>query len=68
MRALKTVAEYQAERMRVHKEQLLPKGVGVACPECGEEMVRADDMIYTSFPPQIKARCPKCLKEQFLWA
>lgn len=34
---------------------------GIACPECGNELVDSDpDAVLLSHPPQKNIKCPKC--------
>lgn len=37
-----------------------PKGSGVACSQCGTELLFAGNTIKLSHPPQRKVYCPKC--------
>lgn len=38
-----------------------PRPNGIACPECGEEMMDSDPMsTLTSDPPQKNVHCPGC--------
>jgi DNA-directed RNA polymerase subunit RPC12/RpoP len=35
-------------------------GNGIACPNCGEELIDSDNYILTSNPPQRNVKCLKC--------
>ena len=35
------------------------------CPKCGATMVRDDEIVYTSLPPQYRYTCPKCGEVEF---
>ena len=32
----------------------------IACPECGEPLMRRTDIVLTTFPPQYHYKCCKC--------
>lgn len=36
------------------------KKCGIACPECGEELLMDTMVVLTTYPPQRGFHCPKC--------
>lgn len=67
--ALKTLAEANAEAFARFVAAQTVKGNGIACPDCGGEMVDLDDRILLSSPPQIRVHCEACgfTGTRFLW-
>lgn len=58
---MKTLKEYNDERIAHLKEFPEPHGLDIKCPECGEELW--DDSLQNAlltFPPRVNVRCPKC--------
>ncbi len=51
-----TLNEYDTMARQRHHHKLS----GIACPECGNNMTRNDNIVYTSFPPLIKVTCTMC--------
>jgi len=35
-----------------------PQPNGIACPECGEELMDSDALLLTSIPPRRNIHCP----------
>jgi DNA-directed RNA polymerase subunit RPC12/RpoP len=60
---MKSLDEFNAERGRHWKFLNDPSPVpnGIACPECGKEMLDSNPMVtLTSNPPQKNIHCPEC--------
>lgn len=59
-RKLKSIEEHNSEKFRAF--EILNSGTpcGVACPECGAELLADYTISLTSNPPQTPVRCPKC--------
>lgn len=63
MTALKSLAESNAERGAIYQQYEAPKPHpnGIACPECGAELVDSHPMtILPSSPPQKNVACLAC--------
>ncbi|MFA5031204.1 MAG: hypothetical protein WC495_06490, partial [Patescibacteria group bacterium] len=60
MSKLKTVEEYNEEMRKLYQQLEHPQKSGLACPQCGEELLKDTSLVYTSYPPQISVDCPKC--------
>lgn len=60
--ALKPLKEFNAERSAFYfKSKPVPAGNGIACPNCGKELVdSAPNITLTSYPPQKNVACPAC--------
>lgn len=43
-------------RIRYHE----PKRTGIACPECGEELVLSGSTVLLTCPPQYPVKCSVC--------
>lgn len=55
--------EYNKRIMEeIKEEREREKHTGVACDECGEELLYSDNSLLMSYPPQRNVRCPKCDK------
>ena len=58
---MKTLDEHNAERRRSYQDSSAPCPNGIACPDCGAELLDLKpNEIFTSNPPQKKIGCPKC--------
>lgn len=62
---LKTIAEHNAERRRIHEERNKPRPTGVKCDECGTELVRKARSVWPGLapyttPPSKPVWCPHC--------
>ena len=58
MAELKTLKEFNRERMQRRAAVGAVEPNGIACPKCGHEMVDADPgRILTSDPPQMRIAC-----------
>lgn len=65
MKPLKTLDEHNAARRLAHDDWWQhmnePRKNGIACPQCGGEMVDTNPSItLTSNPPQKNVSCPAC--------
>ena len=61
---LKSLNEHNHAQSLLYQPMMqpqIPRLNGIACPNCGEEMVDDDvNCVRASMPPQIQVRCPKC--------
>jgi predicted RNA-binding Zn-ribbon protein involved in translation (DUF1610 family) len=57
---LKTPEQHNRERRQLHDMESPWRVSGVACPQCGEELLVDTSMSLTSDPPQHRSKCPKC--------
>lgn len=56
---LKSLADFNASRGRT--ESTVPKKNGIACPNCGLEMVDSDpSAVLMSSPPKMRVACESC--------
>ena len=61
VKALKSLEEYNQEAREAHRISTDPRPNGIACPECGSELIdSAPGFVLTSNPPQKYVSCPKC--------
>ena len=66
MKSKKKLEDFRSYNNRKFKEYWEVQGLegkdktGIACPDCGEEMLVNRSIIYTSLPPKHKVDCPKC--------
>ena len=67
MKVLKSLEQHEAERMEAHRVRLNKIASkqgdlnGIACPDCGEELMdKTPAMILSSYPPQKNTVCSKC--------
>jgi DNA-directed RNA polymerase subunit RPC12/RpoP len=57
---MKNLEEYNKERLTLYEEQGKVK-TGIACPQCGDELLEtAPGIILCSLPPQKNVHCPTC--------
>lgn len=60
-RRLKSLTEHNAERRARHAQAALARRNGLACPECGAELIDSKPGVtFTSDPPQTAVACPAC--------
>lgn len=58
---LKSLQQHDSERIRALTADKEPEPNGIACPECGAELVDPDPLsTYTSYPAQMDVACLKC--------
>lgn len=61
---LEPLEEFNADRAKIYQPIVyslpLPIPNGLACPECGKELMDSDGMILTSNPPQRNIQCSDC--------
>jgi hypothetical protein len=64
MSQLKTLEQHNAERHQVIQAFAYnndPRPNGIACPECGAELLDSEPMVtLTSDPPMKNVHCDKC--------
>lgn len=62
MAKLKTLEEHEKEFQEnyISPDELRRKPCGIACPECGAELLADYTTVLTSNPPQTPVYCPKC--------
>ena len=53
---LKSIADHDTGRVCVGRSAV-GAGTGVACPTCGKELRRTDDILRTSIPPRWQVAC-----------
>ena len=58
--SLKTVEEHNREARERYRAANEPKPTGIACSECGAEMLDHGGAQMLSIPPQKMVSCPKC--------
>lgn len=65
---LKSIEEYQKEYEEWYfREDKYEIKSGVACPECGAELIKHLGFIYDSNPPMYNTSCPKCDYKGYLY-
>lgn len=60
---METLDDYNRRRRQEQRyaDSSQPKPNGIACPECGSEMLDTQpNVTLTSNPPQKNVHCPKC--------
>jgi len=57
---LKSLDEHNRDARHRYRLATAPHGNGIACPECGEELMDSDGMILTVIPPKKNVHCPAC--------
>lgn len=60
---MKTLMEHNAERDQawINMNDSSPRPNGIACPECGKELMDSNPFVtLTSAPPQKNVHCPAC--------
>jgi hypothetical protein len=60
---MKSLDEYNEEKRKGYsiREASVPKPNGIACPECGKEMLDSEPGItLMSYPPKTRVHCPSC--------
>jgi hypothetical protein len=54
-----TLDEFNKSRAQVVSNK--PTGNGIACPECGSELIDSNPLLeLASYPPQKNVNCSKC--------
>jgi uncharacterized protein with PIN domain len=60
-RKLVTLRDNDEKRLKHHERVRQPKPNGVACPECGEELVDTEPLEpLNSWPPKKRCHCQAC--------
>lgn len=60
-RSLKSLADFNAERRAAYERTMEPHLNGIACPDCGAELVDVEPSVQLmSLPPQMTVHCPGC--------
>ena len=54
-----SLEEWNRRRRLLHKP-IYPMKNGIACPECGDELMDVDDQCLMSNPPQRRTQCSNC--------
>lgn len=58
---LKSLEEHNAERRAAYQAASAPRPNGIACPECGTELLDSNPMVVlTTNPAKIQVRCQFC--------
>lgn len=60
---MKTLNEHNSQRLRSHMSMNSnePRPNGIACPECGKELIDSNPCVtLTSCPPQKNVKCSEC--------
>ena len=58
---LKTLFEHNIRIIEAHKSLCEPSPNGIACPDCGQELVDSNPgVVLTSLPPQMRIHCQGC--------
>ena len=52
--------EYERDRVIAHAQTKIPKGIDVACPECGSELLDEGESLISRIPPMKRVTCPEC--------
>lgn len=60
MSKLKTIEEHNDEIFKTYENFSKPSPSGIACPNCGAELLIDRTLTYTSYPPQQSVNCPEC--------
>jgi len=60
MKKLKSIEEHNQEIFKFYEGIANPLLSGIACPNCGEELLINKTITLTSYPPQQYVDCPKC--------
>jgi hypothetical protein len=61
IKTLVSLKEWNDQQRKLHEKSFkYPVLNGIACPECGEELVDSEPYIITSFPPKRKVHCLAC--------
>lgn len=59
--SLKTLQEHDAEVSEAYAKLREQHTNGIACPECGKELLDSNPgIVLTSYPPQKNIHCPAC--------
>lgn len=59
--SLKTLEEHEKLANDWYKQSLAPQPNGIACPQCGTELLDSNPKILlTTNPPRKNIHCPKC--------
>lgn len=58
---MKDLLEFNKELQEQYiKENTYPKYIGIACPECGNELQDESATVLMSWPAQKRVICPSC--------
>lgn len=60
---MKSLEEHNSEREQIHRMLNIhaPVKNGIACPDCGNELVDSNpSAVLCSYPPQKDVKCDKC--------
>lgn len=58
---LLSLKEYNEGAMRIYREKINPSLNGIACPQCGKELVDSDPhKVLLSNPPKTVVKCNDC--------
>ena len=58
---IKTLEDFNSEMFDIYNEQnYYPKLNGIECPDCKSELMDADDILLTSYPPKKRVICSNC--------
>jgi len=60
---LKSLGDFNSDRYKMHEglNDNSPRPNGIACPDCGKELMDSTPMlVFTSMPPQLAIHCPEC--------
>ena len=59
--ALKTLDEFNEARVQEHEAlNRYPHPNGIACPQCGAELMDTNPYVLSSNPPKKNVHCEKC--------
>jgi len=57
--SLKSLEEHNSQA--IWQQAIAPKPNGIACPDCGSELLDSNPMVVlSSYPAQKSIHCPKC--------
>lgn len=58
---MKTLDEFNKERLDLYRDKSNPTPNGIACPKCNNELYDSNpQFILTSYPPRKNVHCEKC--------
>lgn len=58
---LESLADANARRVNEWLKKAGPSPSGISCPECGKELLDANDgTVLLTVPPQVRVHCPCC--------
>lgn len=59
--SMKSLDEWNAERLEAHRRaNEYPRPNGIACPDCGAELLDTNAIVLTSYPPKANVHCAGC--------